>query len=112
MGANLLATVSNGAWYGRAGGQAEHLLAMPLRAVEVGRPFVRAAITGISAAVDSRGRLLGSIPADREGILEVSVESGTGETVWSRWGGVAFPAASDAVARGMGIWGLVRWRRG
>ena len=60
MGANLLASVSNDAWYGRAGAQAQHLLAMPLRAVEVGRPFARAAITGISAAVDSRGRMLAS----------------------------------------------------
>src|SRR5262249_48565325 len=59
MGATLLATISNDAWYGRAGAQAQHLLAMPLRAVEVGRPFARAAITGISAIVDSRGRMLG-----------------------------------------------------
>ena len=111
MGANLLASVSNDAWYGRAGAQAQHLLAMPLRAVEVGRPFARAAITGISAAVDSRGRVLASLGENREGIVEATLRLETGSTVWSRWGGVVFPAAADVAALCMVICGFVRGRR-
>ncbi len=111
MGANLLASVSNDAWYGRAGAQAQHLLAMPLRAVEVGRPFARAAITGISAAVDSRGRMLASLGENREGIVEATLRLETGSTVWSRWGGVVFPAAADVAALCMVICGFVRGRR-
>ncbi|MGH9443187.1 MAG: apolipoprotein N-acyltransferase [Thermoanaerobaculia bacterium] len=111
MGANLLVSVSNDAWYGRAGAQAQHLRAMPLRAVEVGRPFVRAAITGISAAVDSRGRMLAGLPENREGIVRATVRLESGATVWSRWGGVVFPAASDAAVVCMVVWGFVRWRR-
>lgn len=111
MGANLLASVSNDAWYGKAGAQAQHLLAMPLRAVEVDRPFVRAAITGISAAVDSRGRMLAGLPENREGIVEAIVRLETDRTVWSRWGGIVFPAAADAAALCMVISGFVRWRR-
>jgi apolipoprotein N-acyltransferase len=111
LGATLLATISNDAWYGRAGAQAQHLLAMPLRAVEVNRPFVRAAITGISAAVDSRGRMLARIPEDREGIVTATVEVRMAPTVWSRWGGVVFPAAADAAALAMVICSIVRWKR-
>jgi apolipoprotein N-acyltransferase len=111
MGANLLATVSNDAWYGKAGAQAQHFLAMPLRAVEVHRPFVRAAITGISGAVDSRGRVLATVPEDREGIVAATVDAQQDQTVWSRWGGVFFPAAADAAALGMILCGILRLRR-
>ena len=54
-GANLLATISNDSWYGRAGAQEQHFAGAVLRAVENGRYLVRAAITGISGIVDARG---------------------------------------------------------
>ncbi len=111
LGANLLATVSNDAWYGKAGAQEQHLLAMPLRAVESNRPFVRAAITGISAAVDGRGRILASLPADREGVVSATVETHTDRTIWSGWGGIVFPGFADLAAGGMVICAFVRRRR-
>lgn len=110
-GANLLATLSNDAWYGRAGAQAQHFSAMVLRAIENGRPFARAAITGISGVVDARGRLRGELPEDRRGIVFAAVAPGRGETIWSRWGGVLFPAAADAGAAVVLMLGVMRWSR-
>jgi len=110
-GATLLVSVSNDAWYGKAGAQEQHFEALVLRAIENGRPYARAAITGISGVVDARGRLLAHLPPGRRGVAAASVVPSSSRTVWSRWGGAFFPAAADALAAGMVLCGLLRWRR-
>ncbi len=109
-GANLLATLSNDAWYGKAGAQEQHFSAMMLRAIENARPFARAAITGISGVVDDRGRIVGELGEDRQGIVFAAVARGGGSTVWTRWG-IAFPLAADAGALLVLILAFVHWRR-
>ena len=70
-GADVLFTLTNDAWYGTAGARRQHWQAAALRAVETGRPLVRAAITGISGAVDPAGRVLVTIGPDRKGSFSV-----------------------------------------
>ena len=72
-GADVLFTLTNDAWYGRAGAQRQHWQAAVLRAVETGRPLVRAAVTGISGAVEPDGRVLVSLPAGRKGAFSAPV---------------------------------------
>ncbi|MEO8054375.1 MAG: apolipoprotein N-acyltransferase [Acidobacteriota bacterium] len=72
-GADVLFTLTNDAWYGRAGAQRQHWQAAVLRAVETGRPLVRAAVTGISGAVNPDGRVLVSLPAGRKGAFSAPV---------------------------------------
>jgi len=107
-GATLLVSISNDAWYGKAGAQEQHFAAMPLRAIENGRAFARAAITGVSGIVDARGRLLARTPADVPGLAEAGVVPSSGLTVWTRWGGVVFPGAADLFAAGMVLSAIVR----
>lgn len=57
-GADLLINISNDAWFGRTSAPEQHLQLSVLRAVEQGKPLVRGTNTGISAFVDSRGRVL------------------------------------------------------
>ncbi|HWC65009.1 MAG TPA: apolipoprotein N-acyltransferase, partial [Thermoanaerobaculia bacterium] len=85
-GATLLVTISNDAWYGKAGAQEQHFAAMVLRAIENGRPYARAAITGISGIVDARGRVVARVPADTPGIAAAEVAPSTRRTVWTRGG--------------------------
>ena len=66
-GADVLFTLTNDAWYGRAGAQRQHWQSAVLRAIETGRPLVRAAITGISGAVDGTGRVLVTLGRRPEG---------------------------------------------
>jgi apolipoprotein N-acyltransferase len=66
-GADVLFTLTNDAWYGTMGARRQHWQAAVLRAVETGRPLVRAAITGISGAVDPAGRVLVTIGPDVRG---------------------------------------------
>jgi apolipoprotein N-acyltransferase len=106
-GANLLATISNDSWYGRAGAQPQHFAAAVLRAVENGRFLVRAAITGLTGAVDDRGRILGELPADRKGTLVASVRLLTGTTAWTRWG-YRLPPVADVSAVAVLLFAVLR----
>jgi len=56
-GANLLVSVTNDAWYGISSAAYQHLLMYSFRSVENRRATIRAANTGISAFIDSSGRV-------------------------------------------------------
>ncbi|MDL2718917.1 MAG: apolipoprotein N-acyltransferase [Acidobacteriota bacterium] len=73
-GADVLFTLTNDAWYGRAGAQRQHFQSAVVRAIETGRPLVRAAITGISGAVDATGRVLVTLGPDVKGAFSVPLE--------------------------------------
>jgi apolipoprotein N-acyltransferase len=73
-GADVLFTLTNDAWYGRAGAQRQHWQSAVARAIETGRPLVRAAITGISGAVDATGRVLVTLDPDVKGAFSAPLE--------------------------------------
>lgn len=108
-GANLLATISNDSWYGKAGAQQQHFSGAVLRSVENGRFLLRAAITGISGLADDRGRILRELPPDRPGILLGSARLLSGRTAWNRWG-YWLPRLVDLAAAGVLLFGLTRGR--
>lgn len=71
--ANLIINVTNDAWFGRSPGPYQHLRQAQLRAVEAGRPLVRAANNGLSAVIDARGRVVDALALDAVGALDVEV---------------------------------------
>ena len=73
-GADVLFTLTNDAWYGRAGAQRQHFQSAVVRAIETGRPLVRAAITGISGAVDATGRVLVTLDSGVKGAFSAPLE--------------------------------------
>lgn len=68
-----LINLTNDAWYGDSAGPRQHLIAARLRAAEEGLTIVRVAGSGISAAIDPLGRILGQIPLNRSAILDVTL---------------------------------------
>ena len=60
------------------GARRQHWQAAVVRAVETGRPLVRAAVTGISGAVDGHGRVLVEIGPDRKGAFAVPLPPAVG----------------------------------
>jgi apolipoprotein N-acyltransferase len=85
-GSQLLATITNDAWFGRSSAAFQHFEQGILRAVEQGRYVVRAANTGISGAVDPYGRILATTPLFEPAALTVDVRLLSSRTIYSRTG--------------------------
>ncbi len=85
-GADVLVTITNDAWFAVTAAPRQHLASARLRAVEADRWLLRAATTGISAAVDPAGRLVGEIPINREGILFAEATARQSKTPYVRFG--------------------------
>jgi apolipoprotein N-acyltransferase len=60
-GADVLVNITYDAWFGDTSNPSQHLMLSALQAAQFGVPLVRAATTGISAAVDARGRFIASV---------------------------------------------------
>ena len=86
--AHLLVNVTNDAWYGHSIAAEQHNQIAAMRALELGRPMLRATNTGITSAIDERGREIARLPWFTSGILEVSIAGREGETPYLRFGDV------------------------
>lgn len=84
--ATLLANVSNLAWFGHSTAAEQHLQLSQARALETGRPMLRATNTGLTAVIDQRGQVLQSLPQFHNARLDTSVQGRQGETPYLRWG--------------------------
>jgi apolipoprotein N-acyltransferase len=71
--ADVLFNATNDAWFGDTPGPYQHFRQAQIRAVEAGRPLVRAANNGISGVVDAYGRVIDAYAIDAVGILDVTV---------------------------------------
>lgn len=80
-----LLNVSNDAWFGTSGPY-QHLAQARLRAIEEGLPVARATSTGISAMIDTRGRLLSSLALGKAGIVSAPLPAPTAPTPFARAG--------------------------
>ncbi|MBV8095190.1 MAG: apolipoprotein N-acyltransferase, partial [Acetobacteraceae bacterium] len=81
-----LLNLTNDAWYGRTAGPFQHLASARTRTVEEGLPMVRVANNGISAVIDSVGRVRTRIDLDMIGYLDVNLPSPGNRTFYSRAG--------------------------
>jgi apolipoprotein N-acyltransferase len=83
-----LLNLTNDAWFGTSTGPYQHLHQVRVRAVEEGLPLVRAANTGISAVIDSYGKVKASIPLNEAGILDEALPVALPPTPYSTYGGL------------------------
>ncbi|WP_368411055.1 apolipoprotein N-acyltransferase [Colwellia sp. 4_MG-2023] len=82
---DLLLTVSNDAWFGHSHGPHQHMEIARMRALEFGRPLLRATNNGITAIVDHNGDYIARIPQFKEGVLKADVPLVVGKTPYSQW---------------------------
>ena len=93
LGAQLLAYQSSTSSYQGSWAQPQ-LAAMPaVHAVEVGRPAVHAALSGVTSAFDASGRRLAWLPAAERGVAVVDVPLHGRTTAYQRWGDWTIVAA-------------------
>jgi apolipoprotein N-acyltransferase len=84
--ATLLVNVTNDAWYGRSLAAEQHDQISAMRALETGRPMLRATNTGITSAIAHDGREVARLPWFTRGILEIEVTGRQGVTPFVRFG--------------------------
>ena len=84
--ATLLVNVTNDAWYGRSLAALQHNQIAAMRALETGRPLLRATNTGITSAIGHDGREIARLPWFTRGILEIEVVGRQGATPYLRFG--------------------------
>ncbi len=94
-GATILVNVTNIAWFGDSHALPQHLQVARMRAIELARPVLRATNTGVTAAIDARGQVVGTLPAYTAGALALAVQGSVGLTPYARWG--------SAVPLGLGV---------
>lgn len=83
---SLLLNVSNIAWFGDTIALPQHVQISQMRSLETGRPMLRATNTGMTAAIDERGRINAQLPAYTRGGLAVTVQGTSGLTPYTRLG--------------------------
>ena len=81
-GADVIVNVTNDGWFGNTPGPYQHLRQAQVRAVENGLPLLRAANTGISAAIDSHGRILDALSINARGTLDLQFPLSANNTVF------------------------------
>ena len=84
--ATVLVNVSNDGWFGSSIGPHQHFQMARMRALETGRPLIRSTNTGITAAVDHRGRVIDRVPQFTVDALETRVVPHEGATPYVRVG--------------------------
>jgi apolipoprotein N-acyltransferase len=92
----LIVNITNDGWFGNTTGPRQHLHQSRVRAVEEGVPLLRVANNGISAVVDSRGRLLHSLGMNVRGTIDSTLPPPRSPPLYTRLGDGAFILTSLA----------------
>ena len=101
--AGVLLNVSNDAWFGESLAADQHLQFSQMRALETGRWMVRATNTGVTAAIDEKGRVVGKLPQFTAGELAANPVPHAGATPFVRWGNLAALALAGAALAWAGL---------
>jgi apolipoprotein N-acyltransferase len=98
--ATMLVNVTNDAWFGRSPARYQHLQISRMRAMESGRPMVRAANDGVSAVIGHRGEIVAAAPEYEANVLRAELQPRIGLTPYARTGN--WPAICLALVFGLG----------
>ena len=79
--------VSNLAWFGSTPAIAHHLLMARWRAIETGRPVIRATNTGATAIIEANGDVSAQLPYEQRSQLVGSFTGHSGLTPYVQWAG-------------------------
>jgi apolipoprotein N-acyltransferase len=93
----MLLNLSNLAWFDDSNALPQHLQISRLRALETGRPMLRATNTGATAVVGPRGDVVRVLPFNTAGVLDAEVQGYAGDTPFVRLGNLPALAASAAL---------------
>ncbi len=82
----IIVNLSNDAWFGNSFAPYQHLQIAKVRALETRLPVIRAANTGISAAINKNGVLINKIELNQAGYMNIEVYPSKGVTPYMYFG--------------------------
>jgi len=85
-GAEVLFNISNDGWFGKSAAREQHLSMVRMRAAENRRWILRSTNDGITATIDSAGRLRGTLPLYREATSYTGFSYVKEQTVYTKFG--------------------------
>ncbi|MCK7458238.1 apolipoprotein N-acyltransferase [Idiomarina aminovorans] len=88
---DYLVTLSNDTWFGDSHGPWQHMQIARMRAMEMGKPLLRATNNGVTAAVDEFGRYIALAPQFKATALSANVYPVRGSTIFNQignWGAI------------------------
>ncbi len=91
-GAELLVEFTNDSWLETSPAMYQHLAHGVFRSVENGRYLIRSANSGISAVIDSRGKIKSTLGINEQGVITDTVPFTTEQTFYTKTGDVIFPS--------------------
>jgi apolipoprotein N-acyltransferase len=77
-----LLNITNDAWYGITSGPYQHLKIVQVRAIEEGLPLIRVANNGVSAVIDSYGRILQELELNKIGFIDAHLPTPLPQTLY------------------------------
>ena len=104
--ASFLVNVSEDAWYGDSWAPHQHQQMARMRALETGRPMLRATNTGITAIIDHRGMELARAPQFAVQVLKGQIQPMQGMTPFVRFGNTPVMVLALLI-----LAAVIAWRR-
>jgi len=104
----VLINVTNDGWFGNTTGPRQHFHQARVRAVEEGLPLIRAANNGISAVVDSSGRVLGLLGINDKGVIDSKLPLARSAPPYALAGDLLFLVAGAGLAFAVAVLGRRR----
>jgi apolipoprotein N-acyltransferase len=105
----ILLNLSNIAWFGNSIAVPQHLQISQMRALETGRPMLRATNTGATAVIDPKGRVTAQLPPATRATLAAQVQGTSGLTPYVFFGNT--PPVALAILL-LGLFWLLRRKKG
>jgi len=87
MEPDCIINLTNNGWFGQSHETRMHEACGVFRAIENRKPLLTAANWGITASIDSNGRILGEVPTGASRVLYASIQPDSRRTFFTAWGG-------------------------